>query len=298
VFFTNSGAESVEGIIKLVRRWGHAMGKTKIISFTGGFHGRTYGALSLMDKPHYKDKMGPFLPNMQVLRYNNTGDLREYVDANTAAVVLEFIQGEGGITEADPEFIELLEELKLKYGFLVAADEIQSGCGRTGKFFGFDHYGCNPDLVAMAKGIGGGLPLGAILGRESLANVFEKGMHGTTYGGNPVACAAGLAVMNELQSGYIEHAAEMGEYLERALVDIRKEFPDKIAEVRGKGLMKGLALNFDAAPLVEALFAEKIITNAASGTVLRLVPPLVIEKEHIDRLAETISKLLPDMAAE
>ncbi|MFP4529431.1 MAG: aspartate aminotransferase family protein, partial [Candidatus Kapaibacterium sp.] len=252
-----------------------------------------YGALSLMDKPHYKDKMGPFLPNIQVLRYNHTGDLREHIDANTAAVVLEFIQGEGGLRETSAEFIELLNELKLKYGFLLVADEIQGGCGRTGKFFAYEHFGVTPDLVSLAKGIGGGLPLGAILGRESLANVFEKGMHGTTYGGNPVACAAGLAVLEELDSGLMAHAAEMGEYLDSALNKIKDDNPGKVSDVRGRGLMKGLAMDGDAAPLVNALFEEGIITNAASGNVLRLLPPLIVEKRQIDRLAETIARILP-----
>ena len=281
-FLTNSGTEANEGAVKLVRRWGGDKGKTEIIAFSGGFHGRTYGALSLMDKPHYKDKMGPFLDNMKIIKYNDIEQLRNSINNKTASVIFEFIQGEGGISMADEKWIEEINLLKEKFGFLVIADEIQGGVGRTGKFFSFNHNNINPDIVTLAKGVGGGLPLGCILAHEELANVWEKGMHGTTFGGNSIACAAGTIVLDELKNGLMEHVINTGNYLHEKLENIRVEFPGQVLEVRGLGLMKGLLLSFDAGKLVEELLKRKIIANAASGTVLRLVPPLVVTNDDID----------------
>jgi len=295
IFFSNSGTESVEGAIKLVRRWAALNGKKDIISFTGAFHGRTYGALSMMDKPLYKDKMGPFLTDITILPYNDSNKLLEKINNDTAAVFLEFIQGEGGIICANKEFVNTIFELKNQYGFLVVADEIQSGTGRTGKFFGFDHYGVKPDVVTMGKGLGGGLPLGAILAKESLAGVWEKGMHGTTYGGNAVACSTGLVVLEELENGLLNHVSDIGNYLHEKLENIHSQFPEKIKEVRGIGLMKGLLLSFDATILMNKLLEKKIITNAASGTVLRFVPPLIIGKDEIDEFSDGLIEVLNEV---
>jgi len=292
VFFSNSGTEANEGAIKLARRWGYDKEKTHIIGFTGGFHGRTYGTLSLMDKPLYKEKMGPFLPNMRMLQYNNIQALIGEINDFTCAIIIEFIQGEGGITSAENEFIDKIFDLKKKFGFLVIADEIQCGTGRTGKFFGFNHYDVSPDIVTMAKGIGGGLPLGAILAKEELAKVWEKGMHGTTYGGNALACTTGLVVLEELDNGLMTHVSETGHYFTNMLKRIQKEFPTLIYEVRGIGLMQGLLLSFDANELVNALLEKKIITNAASGKVLRLVPPLIITKDDVNELIDTLRQCL------
>lgn len=292
VFFSNSGAEAIEGAIKLVRRWGSEYGKTNIVSFTGGFHGRTYGALSMMDKPHYKADMGPFLPNMLIIEYNNSAALRETVNESTVAVILEFLQGEGGVSAADDTFIKTIFELKEKFGFLVIADEIQAGVGRTGDFFGFHKYGVRPDVVTMAKGIGGGLPLGAILGVESLAGVWEPGMHGTTYGGNALACAAGLVVLEELEAQVYDNVRSTGDYLKKQLKILKKEFHELILETRGRGLMQGLLLSFDAGILVKALLDRKVITNSASGNVLRLVPPLIISEKEIDSFIEALRDCL------
>ncbi len=295
VFYTNSGTEANEGAIKLIRRWGKDKGKNEIISFSGGFHGRTYGALSMMDKPHYKDGMGPFLDGMKIIEYNNIYELEKSVTDKTAAVVLEFLQGEGGISAPTIEFVEKINELKDKFGFLVLADEIQAGVGRTGKFFGFEHYDTMPDIVTMAKGIGGGLPLGAILGRENLEGIWEKGMHGTTYGGNALACATGLAVLKELESGLMEKIVETGNYLHRKLEEIKEEYREKVLEVRGRGLMKGLLLSFDAGIIVNKLVENKAIANAASGTVLRMVPPLIIDEKDVDEFIAILRKCLNDV---
>jgi len=298
VFFTNSGTESMEGALKIARKWGNENAKKEIIAFTGGFHGRTYGALSIMDKPHYKSNMGPFLPNTRILNYNDISQLEEYIDEDTAAVVLEFLQGEGGIRLADKVFIEKLFELRDKFKFLIVADEIQSGIGRTGKYFAYEHYNVIPDIVTLAKGMGGGLPLGAILTSEELSNIFEKGMHGTTYGGNAVACRTGKVVIDKLRSGLIDEVDVIGAYLEEKLELIKKQYPNIIKEVRGLGLMRGLLLNQNAAPLMEKLLDHRVITNVASGDVLRLVPPLIVSRKEIDLLYQALIYSMKELEKE
>ncbi|PKL86745.1 MAG: aspartate aminotransferase family protein [Ignavibacteriae bacterium HGW-Ignavibacteriae-1] len=288
VFFTNSGTEATEAAIKLIRRWGLKHNKTNILAFSGGFHGRTYGALSIMDKPRYKDTMGPFLPNTQVIPLNDIETLMSSVHSDTAGVVLEFIQGEGGISMPTPEFIEMLMELKSVHNFLLVADEVQCGIGRSGRFFAFEHWNIRPDVVIMAKGLGGGLPLGGILVDEHLSDIWESGMHGTTYGGNAVACATGMVVLEELESGLMEHVQSMGEYFRQELDKIQASNPQKVLQVRGLGLMCGLLLSFDAGLLVNALMERKAIANAASGSVLRMVPPLIIGKSEIDEFVSIL----------
>ncbi|MCX7908524.1 MAG: acetylornithine/succinylornithine family transaminase [Ignavibacteria bacterium] len=282
LFYTNSGTEAIEGALKIVRRWGNLRNKRKIISFSGGFHGRTYGSLSLMDKPHYKELMGPFLDNISIINFNDINALNNSIDSETAGVFIEFIQGEGGLQKVSKEFVEMLWELKSKYNFLIVADEIQSGMFRTGKLFAFEHYFVKPDIVTVAKGFGGGLPLGAILVQSNLQHIFEKGMHGTTFGGNPVSCAAGLATLEIIYPDLIPHILEVSRYLWEKLELIKNEFPSYVKEVRGKGLMCGLLLTFDAIILVEKLLEERIITNATSKNVLRIVPPLIINNEDVD----------------
>ncbi len=295
VFFSNSGTEATDGAIKLARRYGSECDKIDIIAFSGGFHGRTYGALSVMDKPQYKDKMGPYLSNTKIIEYNNVEELRATINDKTAAVILEFIQGEGGITTATKEFIDEMVSLREKFGFLIIADEIQAGTGRSGKFAAYQHFGFRPDVVTLAKGMGGGMPLGAILATEALSGIWDKGMHGTTYGGNAVACAAGLAVLNELENGVLANTNEVGKYLEGKLGEIMLKYPSKVAEVRGKGLMLGLLLTFDAANLVAEMLKHKVISNAASGKVLRIVPPLNITKTDADEFVSVLDKCLEVM---
>ncbi len=294
VFFSNSGTEAIEGAIKLIRRWGNQNGKTEIIAFGGGFHGRTYGALSIMDKPQYKDMMEPFLGGVKIIPYNDTESLYAAVNDNTAALVLEFIQGEGGISRADERWVNAIEGLRVKHGFLVLADEIQAGSGRTGKFFSFEHYDFKPDIVTLAKGIGGGLPLGCFLVKEHLANVFQAGMHGTTFGGNPVACVAGKVVVDELQNGVMDNARETGDYLEQRLNEVKDMFSIFVREVRGMGLMRGLLLSFNAMELVQSLLSRKVITNSASGNVLRILPPLTISRSEVDIFIDALVDSLAD----
>jgi len=291
-FLTNSGTESTEGAIKLIRKWGTLHNKSEIIAFTGGFHGRTYGALSIMDKENYKQGMGPFLPNCKILQYNSVEDLVSNVNLDTAAVFLEFVQGEGGISSVSQEFVDTLFELKKQNNFLILADEVQSGMGRTGKFFSFEHYGVRPDAVIISKGLGGGLPLGAILIEDHLADVWSKAQHGTTFGGNAISCAAGLVSLNEIESHLMENARIVGEYFLKQLNSIQKEFPNKIIEIRGKGLMIGVVLAFEAKLLLQELLKRRVIANATSFNVLRIVPPLILTNEQVDIFIDALKDAL------
>lgn len=283
VFFTNSGTESAEGAIKIARKWGKDNNKNTIISFTNSFHGRTFGALSLMDKPSYKDGFGPFLDNFEIVEYNNSISLEKSINENTAAVILEFIQGEGGIQEASEDFINCIQALQKRFGFLLIADEIQSGIGRTGKFFCFRHFNITPDIVIIAKPLGGGLPLGAILGNEKVENVLQPGMHGTTFGGNPVACAAGIAVLQEITgNNLIENAEKTGNIFKSGLLELQRKYTDKIKEVRGKGLMLGLELTKGGDTATSAMREKGILINYTNRNVLRFLPPLTVREEHIN----------------
>jgi acetylornithine/N-succinyldiaminopimelate aminotransferase len=296
VFFSNSGTEAIEGTIKLCRKWGAARGKTEIISFTNAFHGRTMGALSMMDRPKYRNGFEPFLEHFRIVQFNNIRELHRAVSERTLAVMLEFIQGEGGIRPVTQEFVDGISDLKSKSHFLVVADEIQSGIGRTGKLFGFQHFNIQPDVVVVAKPIGGGLPLGAILGSEAVADVLEPGLHGTTFGGNPVACAAGVVVLREImEGGLMSDAEKMGRLLKSKLSQLQTDFPSVVKEVRGLGLMLGVELYRDAEPFVAAMRGKGILINGTDQTVLRFLPPLIVQEHHIEEtikaLRETLSAL-------
>lgn len=291
-FLTNSGTEATEGAIKLARAFGAPQGKDRVIGFTGGFHGRTYGALSIMDKPHYKDGMGPFLPATAVLPFNDTAALRAAIGPDVCAVFIEFVQGEGGIRWATPEFVAALLELREEHGFLVVGDEIQTGAGRTGTFLACEHFNARPDIVTLAKGIGGGLPLGCIMVSERLTEVWSAGRHGTTFGGNAVACAAGSAVLDVLSEGLLDRVREVGALMMSELHAVAADFPGIITEVRGAGAMAGLELSVPAGPVVDAMLERRVIANATSDTVVRLVPPLVFEPEHVHEMIAALREAL------
>lgn len=281
LFLTNSGTEAVEAAVKLIRK---KYGPDKIIySFSNSFHGRTYGALSLTARTQYREGFEPLLSNIHTIKFNDIRDLKDNINNNTAAVFIELIQGEGGINEASVEFVNELLSLRAKYGFIIAADEIQSGTGRTGKAFAYDHYNFKPDIGLAAKAIGGGLPLGAMLVDKKLENVFSQGSHGTTFGGNPVSCVAGKVVLEEIfENGLLENVFSLGNYFKEQLVIVQKKYPDKINEVRGKGFMLGVALKFPGKPVADEMLNRKILINCTNENVIRLLPPLIINKEHID----------------
>lgn len=243
------------------------------------------GALSLTERPKYRDGYDPFLPNTNFVKFNDVEDLRGKVNGQTLGIILEFIQGEGGINVVSKEFAQELKLLQEKFDFLMVADEIQSGIGRTGKFFGFEHYDIHPEIVVIAKAIGGGLPLGAILGNDKVANVLTYGGHGTTFGGNPVACAAGCAVMEEIiDKGLMKQAGTIGEYLKSKAIELQKQFPAIIKEVRGYGCMLGIDMNRDGQPVVDEMLNRGILINCPNTTVLRLLPPYIVTQEQCDLL--------------
>jgi len=294
VFFTNSGAEAVEGALKLARKYFSSKDKTELIGVSNCFHGRTYGALSVMDKEKYRDGFGPFLDNATSLIPYSDEILHQRVSEKTAAVIIEAIQGEGGIIEVPLPFVNALHELQKKYGFLIIADEIQSGIGRTGKFFGYEHFGLKPDIVVCAKAIGGGLPLGAILSNEKIATAFKPGTHGTTFGGNALACSAGLAVLIELENGLLEEVIFESNYFHARLNELKEKYPHLIKEIRGKGFMIGIELLTDAKMIHTKLIEKKIITNVTAVTVLRLLPPLIFNHENTDMFINAFDEVLSD----
>jgi acetylornithine/N-succinyldiaminopimelate aminotransferase len=291
VFLTNSGTEAIEAAIKISRKWGSTRNKSGLIALTNSFHGRTMGALSLTDRPKYRQGFEPFLPGVSHVGFNNVEDLRAHVNGSTAAVFVEFVQGEGGVNVMSREFADELFALKRKMDFLIVADEIQGGLFRTGRVFSFEHFGVRPDIVTMAKPLGGGLPLGGVLVDEHLQDVLGYGAHGTTFGGNPVACAAGLATLRELSEKKMElHAAEVGSYLAENLRELGEKFPDFITEVRGLGLMVGVACKTECAQLVSDLLLKGVLANCTNGNVIRLLPPLIIEKEHVDLFVSVLGE--------
>ncbi|MFZ4622188.1 MAG: aspartate aminotransferase family protein [Bacteroidota bacterium] len=292
IFFSNSGTEAIEGTIKLIRKWGKKQNKKMIFGMSNGFSGRTMGALSLMDKEKYRDGYEPFLPNFGSIEFNSVADLTQKVNADTAAVFLEFIQGEGGIVGVTQEFIDALNSLREKFGFLIVADEIQSGIGRTGKLFGFQHFGITPDIITVAKPIGGGLPVGAIIGSKKVADVWTYGVHGTTFGGNPVACAAGIAtidtVMNE---SFLAMVNENAAYFVSRMTEFRKKFP-VIKEVRVYGYMIGIDLTIESAGIVDQMLQKGVLVNSTAVSVIRILPPLIAGKQQFDEMLSVLDEVL------
>lgn len=280
-FLTNSGTESVEGALKIIRKkYGP---DKKIFALTDSFHGRTYGAMSLTGREKYRAGFEPFLSNIYHIKFNDLNDLGKKINSDTAAIFLELIQGEGGINLVSKEFIDKIINLKNKFNFAVVVDEIQSGIGRTGKPFAYNNYDLIPDIVVTAKAIGGGLPLGAFLTSTEFTEVFNIGKHGTTFGGNPVSCAAGKVVLEEVfEHGLMNNAAELGSYFLNQLLEIQKMFPDDIKNIRGKGFMIGIELNYECADFVKKLREKKVLINCTNKCVLRILPPLISTKNDID----------------
>ncbi len=293
-FLTNSGAEAVEAAIKAIRRSKGSEGE--IFSLTNSFHGRTYGALSLTDRKDYKTGFEPLLPKISTIIFNDTEDLQKNINEKTAAVFIEFLQGESGINLVSTQFIKLLAEIKQKYNFAIVADCIQSGVGRTGKPFAFNHFEIMPDIVLIAKSIGGGLPLGAMLTKGEFDESFLYGSHGTTFGGNPVSCAAGLIVLEEVfKNGLMRNAAELGNYLKNELKELKKLFPDKMKDIRGLGFMIGVEMYDNCTLLVEKLMQKNVLVNCTNKNVLRLLPPLITTKNDLDFFLYNFHKTLKEI---
>jgi acetylornithine/N-succinyldiaminopimelate aminotransferase len=295
LFLTNSGTETIEAAIKLARRWGKANRKSILVALAGSFHGRSMGSLSLTGRKKYREGYEPFLPGVRHCTLNDVDALHRAVDEETAAFFFEPIQGEGGVRPISREYIDALKELRECFGFLVVADEIQTGIGRTGTFFACEQLGVKPDMTIAAKALGGGLPLGALLVREELNAFFPPGSHGTTFGGNPVACAAGKVVVGKVSKAtFLESVARKGERIHKGVDDLRERYPEIIKEIRGMGLMLGIDLHIPGAPFVDRFLENNIFINCTDETVLRLLPPLVIGDREIDRFLEVFEKVLAD----
>lgn len=286
VFLCNSGTESIEAAIKFARL---STGKPGIVAAMRAFHGRTYGSLSATYNPKYRQGFEPLVPGYIHIPFNNPERLRSAVDETTAAVILEVVQGEGGVYPADPVFMETAREICDQKGALLIIDEVQTAFGRTGKFFAFQHYNFTPDLLCCAKSIGGGIPMGAVLIGPRVLNL-SPGAHGTTFGGNPLSCAAGVAAVNAIQEEELPRlAAEKGAYFIKKLEEIQTPL---IREIRGKGLMIGIELKQKATPFIRALQAKQILALNAGLSTIRLLPPLVITYQQIDAVVEAINQVL------
>lgn len=289
IFFTNSGTEAIEGLIKLIKKWGLQRGKNEIIAFQGSFHGRSLGSLSITMQEKYQKNFQPLLPDIKTVPFNNVEEFEQSVNEKTIAVFYEGITGEGGIRPVSTDMLNAMKQGREKYGYLLIADEIQTGVGRTGKFYYYENTNVIPDAIASAKGMGGGLPLGCFLVNERLAAVFSKGEHGTTCGGNPLACAAGLATVNKVSDIlFLKKIDQTGGYFKNLLYEIQNEFNDIVVDVRGQGLMIGMEVRRDAGKLMEAAFRQGLLFNLAGGDTLRFVPPLIVEKSEIDEAVEKL----------
>jgi predicted acetylornithine/succinylornithine family transaminase len=295
VFFCNSGSEACEGAMKFARRIGKEQGRTEYVCFERGFHGRTMGALSATWSPKYREPFEPLVPGVSFLPWNDLQAVAEAVNEKTAAVMVEPVQGEGGVRLAEPRFLQGIAALARERGALLLYDEVQCGLGRTGKMFAFQHAGVTPDILTLAKPLGGGLPMGAILLREELAARIHVGDHGSTFGGNPVAAAAALAVLDRLTTpGFVEGIARKGTFLVRGLKALKKKYPDQVAEVRGLGLMVGMELKGEAGPVLKGLRERNILATKAGDKVLRLLPPLVIQRADIKTFLAALEAVLEE----
>jgi len=288
VFFCNSGAEANEALIKLVRKYWHDKGEDRfeIITFKGSFHGRTYGSLSATGQPKLHKGFEPMLEGFVYAEFNNIESVKRLINEKTAAVLLEVIQGEGGVNPADENFVKELYNLTREAGILFAVDEVQTGNGRIGKYWGFQHYGVVPDLFSTAKGLGGGVPIGALVARNEIAEHLTPGSHGSTFGGNPLAMRAGLTVFEELESGLLNHVERVGNHFKRGLEKLGK------GKVKGKGLMLGLELEKPCKELVLKGLKRGLVFNCTAERVLRFLPPLVIPEGEIDRALEILGEIL------
>ena len=302
-FFCNSGTEAWEGALKLARIYartrntnGHKP-KWRILALDNSFHGRTFGSLATTGQAKYRDPFVPLMPGVGFVRFNHVEDLKHQFDAGVCAICLETIQGEGGICPVSPEFLQLARTLTASNDALLILDEIQCGLGRTGRYFAYQHYGVKPDIVTIAKPLAAGLPLGAILTTNRVAASMHPGMHGTTFGGGPLACAVAIEFLREL-SKLLDHVREVGGYF-RAQLEWLKAKHSCIREVRGVGLMLAMELDSSdtAKAVVSTLLEKRILINRTHETVLRFLPPYIIQEKHVDEVLHALDSALTSSGA-
>jgi len=299
-FFCNSGTEANEAALKLARKYAYEKGQPnryEIIAMEHSFHGRTMGSLAATAQDRFKGGFEPLVPGFRYVPFNDLSALREALSPETCAVILEPLQGEGGVYVAEPEYLKAVVGLCRERDVLVIFDEVQCGMGRTGAWFAYQHYGVRPDILTLAKALGGGMPIGAMLARQEVAEAFRPGDHGSTFGGNPLACAAALATVQTIrEEGLVENAALQGAYLRRRLEELAAEFPF-VRQVRGLGLLLGVELSLPGQPIVRACESRGLLINCAAGSVLRLVPPLVVSRGEIDRAVEILREVFSEVEA-
>ena len=300
VFFANSGAEANEGAIKLARKYFRDMGmnKYKIITTDNSFHGRTLTTLAATGQKKYQIPFLPLPPGFITVPFNDLEAIKKVIDDEICAIMIELIQGEGGIIEADYEYVKSLEKLCREREILLIIDEVKNGIGRTGKLFAYQHYDILPDIITLAKGLGGGVPISAVIAREPVASAFDPGSHGSTFGGNPLACSAGIAVLSTiLDEGLIDRCAGLGDYF-KAKLNALKDMYGFIKEIRGKGLMLGMELDpsVSGKEIVNIALSRGYIINCTGCNTLRFAPPLVITQEEIDKLICELDSIFNDIS--
>lgn len=297
VFFCNSGAEANEAAIKLARKYAkenYSYEKYHIIAAKNSFHGRTFGAMSATGQEKFQAGFEPLVPGFDYVEFNDIEDLKKTITNNTCAVILEPIQGEGGVRIPDKNYLKEVKNLCKNYNALLILDEVQTGMGRTGKLFAYEHFDVVPDIMTIAKGLGNGVPIGAMLTTDEIASAFKPGNHATTFGGNPLVCAAAVATIETLlEDGFIlDQCNRMSKYFFEKLEQLKAEFPYFIKEVRGIGLIIGVELTRECDTIVNACLNNGILINCTMGNVLRFVPPLIIQRKDIDLLVEVLRDIL------
>ncbi|MCS7201283.1 MAG: acetylornithine transaminase [Dictyoglomus sp.] len=298
VFFCNSGAEANEAAIKLARKYGKLHGgedKYEIISAYRSFHGRTLATITATGQPKYQRGFEPLPQGFKYITFNDISALYENINEKTCAVILEPIQGEGGIYVAEKEFLRTARELCDKYNALLIFDEVQCGIGRTGKFLAYQHFDIEPDIITLAKALGGGFPIGAMVANKKCSNTFSPGDHASTFGGNPLACSAGIATLNYIfKNGILEHVESIGNYLKEKLIELTNKFTF-IKEVRGLGLMLGMELSIDGRKIVERCQRNGLLINCVGENILRFLPPLIITKLEVDEAIRILEKVFSEI---
>ncbi|CAH2213332.1 aspartate aminotransferase family protein [Tepidibacter aestuarii] len=298
VFFCNSGTEAVETAIKLARKYGINNGtskKNEIIFMENSFHGRTMGALAITGQEKYQKDFMPLMSGVKSSKFNDIDSLKNKIDENTCAVIIEPIQGEGGIISVQIDFLKEVKNLCEKYNALLIFDEIQCGIGRTGSLFAYKKFEVIPDVICMAKGLGGGFPIGAVLATQKSADAFVPGDHGSTFGGNPLGCSVSLAVLNELiDNGVLDKVDEKSEYITNKLSKLKEKY-QAVDKIQGMGLMLGIKLNIDKSKLISKCFEKGLLLVGAGENVVRILPPLNVSKEDIDKFLDILDEALNEL---
>ncbi|ABR49508.1 acetylornithine and succinylornithine aminotransferase [Alkaliphilus metalliredigens QYMF] len=298
VFFCNSGAEANEAAIKLARKYAYkkyGSHKNEIIAMTGSFHGRTLGTLSITNNPKYQEGYGPLPEGFKFSEFNNLEALKGVITENTCGIIIEPIQGEGGVTPVEATFLKAVKEICVKNDILLIFDEIQCGLGRTGKLFAYENYEIEPDIMTLAKALAGGVPIGAVIATDEVAKAWCPGDHGTTFGGNPLVCAVGLAVIDTiLQEKLSDQAKQIGMYFAEKLQGFVNQY-SWVKKVKGMGLILGLELEIEGTPIVAEAFKQGVLINCTAGKILRFLPPLIITEKEVDQTINTLAKIFKEM---